>query len=472
MRRHRHAKIVATLGPASSDSATIRALVEAGADVFRLNFSHGRHEDHRQRLAIIRDVERELGRPLGVMIDLQGPKLRVGCFASGPVDLKPGQRFRLDLDETPGDRNRVNLPHPEIFAALQTGADLLVNDGRIRLRVRECGPEHADTEIITGGEISDNKGVNVPDTVLALSALTEKDRADLAYGLELDVDWVALSFVQKPQDVDELRILVGDRAAIIVKLEKPSAVAQLDGIIAATDAVMVARGDLGVELPPEEIPHLQKRIINLCRKAGKPVVVATHMLDSMVSAPVPTRAEASDVANAIYDGADAVMLSAESAAGQYPVEAVAMMERIVTRVEHDPHYRTLIDAGHPEPEATSADAVCCALRRMTSILSAAATVAYTESGYTCLRAARERPEAPLLALTPSVATARRLALVWGTHPVSVERVDSVDEMVAVACRTATAAGFAKPGQALVIAAGTPFSQAGTTNLVKVAWADG
>jgi pyruvate kinase len=470
MRRHRNAKIVATLGPASSDAETIRALVVAGADVFRLNFSHGNHDDHRQRLDMIRAIEADLGRPIGVMMDLQGPKLRVGRFADGPVDLKPGDRFRLDLDDAPGDRQRVRLPHPEIFAALKPGDHLLINDGRVRLMVVDCDERHADTEVVVGGEVSDNKGVNVPDTQLALSALTDKDREDLVYGLELGVDWVALSFVQKAEDVEELRGLVGERAAIIVKLEKPGAIDQLEAIVEATDAVMVARGDLGVELPPEEIPHLQKRIISACRRAGKPVVVATHMLDSMVDAPVPTRAEVSDVANAVYDGADAVMLSAESAAGRYPVPAVDMMDRILRRVEHDPHYRRVIDAGQPEPRATSADAVCCALRRMGSILSAAVTVTYTSSGYSCLRTARERPEMPILGLTPNAATARRLALVWGTHPVLVETVDAVEDMVETARRVAVDQGFATPGQALVVAAGMPFGQSGTTNLVRVAWA--
>lgn len=470
MRRHRHAKIVATLGPASSDAETIRALADAGADVFRLNFSHGSHEEHSQRLEAIRTIEAGQGRPIGVMMDLQGPKLRVGRFADGPVYLKPGERFRLDMDEAPGDRQRVRLPHPEIFAALQPGHHLLINDGRVRLRVTDCGPQHADCEVIAGGEVSDNKGVNVPDTRLALSALTDKDRTDLAYGLELGVDWVALSFVQKPEDVEELRELIAGRAAIIVKLEKPGAVDRLDAIIEATDAVMVARGDLGVELPPEEIPYLQKRIVDLCRAAGKPVVVATHMLDSMVAAPVPTRAEVSDVANAIYDGADAVMLSAESAAGQYPVEAVSMMDRIIARIESDPHYRKVVDAEQPMPKPSSADAVCRALVRMSAVLDAAVTITYTDSGYTCLRAARERPETPILALTPSVVTARRLALCWGAHAVTVEHVETVDDMVEVARQVALREGFARSGQALVIAAGMPFGQSGTTNLVRVAWA--
>ena len=401
MKRQRNAKIIATLGPASSDEKTIRALAEAGADVFRINFSHGAHAEHATRVAVIRQVEEQTGRPIGVMMDLQGPKLRVGQFGSGPVTLQAGQHFRLDLDESPGDDRRVCLPHPEIFAAVSPGADLLINDGRIQLRVLDSARDWADTEVIIGGEISDRKGVNVPGVVLPLSALTDKDRADLDFGLGLDVDWVALSFVQRPEDVEELRDLVAGRAAILSKLEKPAAIEQLDAVVEASDAVMVARGDLGVEMPPQDLPHIQKRISQMCRRLGKPVVIATHMLDSMVLAPVPTRAEASDVANAVYDGVDAVMLSAESAAGQYPVEAVQMMDQIIQGVERDPHYRKTVDAHHPEPDVTEADAVCCALRRITGILSAVVNVTYTDSGFTALRAARERPDAAILALTPN-----------------------------------------------------------------------
>lgn len=471
MRRQANAKIVATLGPASSDAAVIRALFEAGADVFRLNFSHGVHEDHQQRLAMIRQIEQETGRPIGVLMDLQGPKLRLGTFTAGPVLLQAGDTFRLDLSDQPGDARRAPLPHPEIFAALKPDADLLLNDGRVRLRVTRCGADFADTEVVTGGELSDRKGVNVPNLLLPLSPLTDKDRQDLAFGLELGVDWVALSFVQRPEDIDELRALVGDRAGVLAKLEKPSAIDDLDGIVARADAVMVARGDLGVEMPPETVPGTQKRIIQACRQAGKPVVVATQMLESMISAPVPTRAEASDVATAVYDGADAVMLSAETASGQYPVEAVAIMNRIILQVEDDPNYRRLIDARLPTPEPTVEDAICAALRTVTGTLPVAAIVAYTTSGFTALRAARERPAAPILSLTPRLDMARRLALVWGVHAMTATLTQDVAEIVNQTCAIATAEGFARPGQAIVIAGGMPFGQAGTTNLLRIAWID-
>jgi len=469
MRRQGNTKIIATLGPASSDLATVRALFEAGADVFRLNFSHGCHEDHKRRLAIIRQVEQETGRPIGVLMDLQGPKLRLGTFAAGPALLQAGDAFRLDLSDQPGDARRTPLPHPEIFAALKPGADLLLNDGRVRLRVTRCGADFADTEVVAGGELSNHKGVNVPGVLLPLSPLTDKDRRDLACGLELGVDWVALSFVQRPEDIDELQGLVGDRAGVLAKLEKPSAIDYLDEIVARADAVMVARGDLGVEMPPETVPGTQKRIIQTCRQEGKPVVVATQMLESMISAPVPTRAEASDVATAVYDGADAVMLSAETAAGQYPVEAVAIMNRIILQVERDPNYRRLIDARLPTPEPTVEDAICAALRTVTGTLPVAAIVAYTTSGFTALRAARERPEAPILSLTPNLAVARRLALAWGVHAMQTAMTDQVTEIVNQTCAIAMAEGFAQPGQAIVIAGGMPFGQSGTTNLLRIAW---
>src|SRR5262249_58068678 len=339
MRRHRQAKIVATLGPACTTATSIRALFDAGADVFRLNFSHGTHADHRERFECLRRIESETGRPIGVMMDLQGPKLRVGKLVDGGVELKAGQRFRLDMTPVLGDALRAPLPHPEIFKAVTPGTDLLLDDGKLRLRVEECGPEFAETTVVTGGRLSDRKGVNVPGAVLPISALTEKDRTDLQVGLDLGVDWVALSFVQRPEDVAEARRLIAGRAAVLVKLEKPAAIDRLEELIELADAVLVARGDLGVEMPPEDVPALQKRITARCRAAGKPVVVATQMLDSMVHAPAPTRAEASDVATAVYDGADAVMLSAETASGEYPLEAVSMMNRIIRRVEEDPYYR-------------------------------------------------------------------------------------------------------------------------------------
>lgn len=467
MRRLRNTKIVATLGPASSSPEMIRQLWQAGADVFRLNFSHGSHEDHRTRLDILRRLEQESGRPIAVLADLQGPKLRLGAFSKGRVTLRAGQSFRLDLGVDPGDQGRASLPHPEIFAALAPGKDLLLDDGKVRLRVERCGGDFAETMVMTGGELSDRKGVNVPAAVLPISPLTDKDRRDLAFALDIGVDWIALSFVQRPEDVAEAKRLAAGRARILSKLEKPSAIEHLADIVELSDAVMVARGDLGVELPPEDVPSIQKRIIRACRHAGKPVVVATQMLESMISAPTPTRAEASDVATAVYDGADAVMLSAESAAGQYPVEAVAMMDRIICRVERDPHYRQTINAAAPIPSATDADALSAAVRQVAGILAVTATVAYTTSGSTSLRIARERPEAPILSLTPSLATARRLVLAWGVHSVHTEDAISVEDMVAKATRIAAAEGYAAPDRPLLIVAGMPFGTPGSTNLLRI-----
>ena len=475
LRRTRNAKIVATLGPASSDPAVVRQLFMAGVDVFRLNFSHGNHADHRARFELLRALEKDTGRPIGILADLQGPKLRVGSFADGPVMLAPGQAFRLDLDPAPGNAQRAVLPHPEIFAALVPGAELLLDDGKLRLVVERCGADFAETRVAVGGKLSERKGVNVPGVMLPITALTEKDRRDLAFALELGADWIALSFVQRPQDVSEARALIGDRAAIVVKLEKPSAVECLDEIVALADAVMVARGDLGVELPAEKVPPIQKRIVRACRRLGKPVIVATQMLESMIDSPVPTRAETSDVATAIYDGADAVMLSAESASGRHPLLAVQTMNRIIEQVEADPAYRQLIDASHTAARPVGAqfdvaEAVCCAMRRAVALLHAAAIVCYTRSGHTSLRAARERPESPILSLTPSMATARRLALVWGVHSVHIGDVADVDQMTAQACDVARRDRFAEAGQFIVAIAGMPFGTPGTTNLMRIATA--
>ena len=470
MRRTRNAKIVATLGPTSSDKDTVRRLFLAGVDVFRLNFSHGSPSDHRARFAILRELEQETGRPIGILADLQGPKLRVGTFSDGPVMLVEGASFRLDLDPTPGDVLRAGMPHPEIFAALVPGAELLLDDGRLRLVVERCGADFAETRVAVGGKLSERKGVNVPGVVLPITALTAKDRRDLALALEEGADWIALSFVQRPEDVAEARALIGDRAAIVSKLEKPSAIDRLDEIVALSDAVMVARGDLGVEMPAERVPTIQKRIIRSCRHAGKPVIVATQMLESMIDSPVPTRAEASDVATAIYDGADAVMLSAESASGQFPVEAVKMMNRIIEQVEGDAQYRQLIDASHTaaRPGGDVAEAICCAMRRAVSLLQAAAIVCYTSSGHTSLRAARERPESPILSLTPSIGVARRLALVWGVHSVHIADVSDVSQMTDLACEVASSEKFADSGQTIVAIAGMPFATPGTTNLMRIA----
>jgi len=464
-----NAKIVATLGPASADRATIEALVRAGADVFRLNFSHGTHEDHRRRLEIIRSIEADTGRPIGVLLDLQGPKLRVGTFADGPVQLAEGATFRLDLNRaTPGDATRAPLPHPEIFAALHAGAELLLDDGRLRLQVERCGVDFAETRVIAGGMLSDRKGVNVPGVVLPLSAMTQKDHADLAFGIELGCDWVALSFVQRAEDIAQAKALIQGRAGIVAKLEKPAAIANLDAILEETDAVMVARGDLGVELAAEQVPAIQKRIVRACRRLGKPVIVATQMLESMVSTPVPTRAEASDVATAIYDGADAVMLSAESASGKFPIEAVAMMDRIIRNTEADPAYRDAIEASHTAAAPNIPGAIGSAARAVAGVLDVAAMVAYTTSGASALRMARERPRTTILGITPRRETARRLALVWGVSPIVSDDVSGVDDMTEIALRMAGEQGVANPGQTIVIAAGVPFATPGTTNLLRIA----
>jgi pyruvate kinase len=468
MRRNRNAKIVATLGPSSSTEETIRALFVAGVDVFRLNFSHGTADDHRARCEAARRVAREFGRPVGILADLQGPKLRVGRFAQGAVELEPGAPFRLDLDTGPGDARRVSLPHPEIFAALERDATLLLDDGKLQLKVESFGRGHAETRVVVGGRLSDRKGVNVPGVVLPISPLTEKDHEDLRTALDMGVDWVALSFVQRPEDVDDARKLIGKRAMVLSKLEKPAAIEQLDAIVQRSDAVMVARGDLGVEMPPERVPVLQWNIVRTCRREGKPVIVATQMLESMTANPVPTRAEASDVASAIFQGVDAVMLSAESASGKYPVEAVTMMDRIIRQVESDTQYRMLLDANQEAARPNPADAVCAALRQTTHIVHAKATVTYTSSGFSAMRAARERPEAPIVSITPSRQTAARLCLVWGLHSVqSVEAMD-VDSMTALACSAALREGFAEAGDYIVIAAGVPFGIAGTTNLLRIA----
>jgi pyruvate kinase len=446
----------------------IRELFRAGADVFRLNFSHGTHDDHQATYDRIREIEAELERPIGVMADMQGPKLRIGTLEDGEVALTAGQAFRLDLDPTPGNAKRAPLLHPEIFAAISPGTVLLIDDGKLRLEVQDCTPDYADTKVITGGPLRNHKGVNLPGVILPISPITEKDRIDLEFALQLGVDWIALSFIQRPEDLIEGRRLIGDRAAIMTKVEKPAALDCLPQLIALSDAIMVARGDLGVEMPPETIPSRQKQIISACRLSGVPVVVATQMLESMISAPAPTRAEASDVATAIYDGADAVMLSAESAAGTYPKEAVTFMDRIIISTEADPAYRGLLHARDGEPEATGADAISAAASQVAATLSTAAIVNYTMSGSTALRAARQRPSVPILVLTNAIRTARRLAVLWGAHCVQTDDVSNTQEMVEKASRIAVREGFANLGDTLAITAGVPFKTPGTTNILRIA----
>ena len=471
MRRHRKIKIVATLGPASSDKATIRALWEAGADVFRLNMSHGTHADIAARHAIIRQIEAEVGRPIAILADLQGPKLRVGVFAGDAADLAEGQRFRLDLSEAPGDASRVQLPHPEIFAALEPGSTLLVNDGKIRLRVESCGADFADCIVTVGGTISNRKGVNVPDVVLPLAALSEKDRRDLEFACELGVDWLALSFVQRPEDVAEARALARGRASILSKIEKPAAVKAFDSILAVSDGIMVARGDLGVECPVQAVPPIQKRLVRAARSAAKPVIVATQMLESMIESPMPTRAEVSDVATAIYEGADAVMLSAESAAGQYPVQAVATMNAVAIEVESDPVYREVIEASRKVNRRTVADGIVSAAREIAETTDIKAICCFSQSGTTASLVARERPRVPIIALTPLVGTARKLCLTWGAHCVLVEPQERFKGAVLSAARAARADGFAGTSDFIVVTAGVPFNVQGTTNILRVAPCD-
>ncbi|WP_431286003.1 pyruvate kinase [Humitalea sp. 24SJ18S-53] len=468
MRRRRRTKIIATLGPASATVDIIGRLFQAGADVFRLNFSHGSHEDHAARIAMIREVERKFGRPIGILADVQGPKLRVGKFQAGRVQLVAGQQFRLDMSPTPGDVRRVQLPHPEILAAAGIGTHLLLDDGKLKLRVLRRRDDHLETEVVLGGPLSDRKGVNVPDVALPIPALTPKDRLDLEFVLPLGIEYIGLSFVQRPEDVAECQAICDGRAWVMVKMEKPQAVENLDGILALADCVMVARGDLGVEMPTEDVPLVQKRIVRAARALGKPVVVATQMLESMITAPSPTRAEASDVATAVFDGADAVMLSAETAAGQYPFEAVNIMDRIVARVEGDPDWRRMTDAARPEPERTSAGAISAAARQVAHTISAEAIATFSATGSTTLRVARERPDCPILGLTTSEQVARRMAVIWGVHPSLTADAHSMTDMVSKATRAAIGEGFARPGQEIVVTAGVPFGTPGTTNALRVA----
>jgi len=469
MRRLRRAKIVATLGPASSDRATIARLFEAGADVFRINMSHTTHDRMRELVATIRSVETEFERPIGILVDLQGPKLRLGTFTNGSVTLVKDDLFRLDSDPTPGDARRVQLPHPEILAAIESGHTLLLDDGKVRLVAVEKEGSTVLTRVVVGGKLSDRKGVSLPDTVVPYSALAAKDLSDLEAALDAGTDWIALSFIQRPEDIAEAKKITRGRAAVMAKIEKPQAVNRLDEILEITDALMVARGDLGVEMPLEKVPGIQKQMTRMARRAGKPVVVATQMLESMIASPVPTRAEVSDVATAIYEGADAVMLSAESAAGQFPVEAVATMNRIAEEVERDPTYRSIIQAQRAEPEPTGADAIADAARQIAETLDLAAVICWTSSGATGLRMARERPRPPIVAISPNLSTGRKLSLVWGVHCVVARDARDQDDMVDRACRIAFRDAFSKSGQRVIIVAGVPLGTPGATNMLRIAF---
>lgn len=469
MRRSRNVKIVATLGPASSSPEMLEKLFLAGVDVFRINMSHTRHDLLRQLHRDIRAVEARLKRPIGILADLQGPKIRIGTFSGGEAHIEAGSHFVFDTDETPGDASRVFLPHPEIFAAARPGGNLLLNDGRLRVEIVEAAPRRLLTRVIFGGTLSDRKGVNLPDTVIPIPALTEKDRADLEAAAAIGVDWIALSFVQRADDVAEARKMIAGRAGVMAKIEKPAALTVLDEILEIADGLMVARGDLGVELPLETVPAKQKQITRAARRVGKPVIVATQMLESMIVEPVPTRAEVSDVATAVYEGADAIMLSAESATGAWPDKAVATMDRIAQAVERDSLYRGIITAQRYEPQPTSADAISSAARSISETLKLAAIVCYTGSGSTGLRMSRERPDTPVIALTPIPATARRLALVWGLHCVLTEDARDLDDMVTRASRIAREEGFAESGQRIIITAGLPLGTPGATNMIRIAY---
>ncbi|TQS71467.1 pyruvate kinase [Rhodobacteraceae bacterium] len=473
MRRLRNVKIVATLGPSSSDYETIRGLFEAGADVFRLNMSHGTQDEQRARYDIIRKVEEDLGRPIAVLADLQGPKLRVGTFADDEAELVEGASFRLDLSDTPGSQERVCLPHPEIFAALEAGSSLLVNDGKIRLKVEECGEDFANCTVIVGGTISNRKGVNVPDVVLPLAALSPKDKKDLEFACQLGVDWLALSFVQRAEDVLEAKALAQGRAAVLSKIEKPAAVRCYEEILEVSDGIMVARGDLGVELPVQNVPPIQKKLVRKARAAAKPVIVATQMLESMIESPVPTRAEVSDVATAIYEGADAVMLSAESAAGRYPIEAVQTMNNVAEQVEGDYTYREVISASRSSTvrRQTIADGIVAAAREIAETTEIAAICCYSQTGTSVRLVARERPNVPIVAMSPITKTLRQICLTWGAHATRCDEVGRFKMAVVNAARAAREFGFADVSDQILVVAGVPFNVQGTTNILRVAPCD-
>jgi pyruvate kinase len=465
--RRRKVRVLATLGPASSTPEMITQLYRAGADAFRINMSHGNQEDKATLIAAIRTLEKRIGRPMTVLVDLQGPKLRIGSFAGGRAALLTGELFRLDHDVSEGDTTRVCLPHREVFAALKPNTRLLLDDGKVVLRVIAKTEDTIQTRVEVGGVLSNSKGLNVPDVVVPLAAMTAKDRSDLAFALEQGVDWVALSFVQRPEDLAEARKLIAGRASLLAKIEKPAALDCLEDIIEMADAVMVARGDLGVELPPEAVPPAQKRIVETARRMGRPVVVATQMLESMITAPTPTRAEVSDVATAIYDGADAVMLSAESAAGAWPAESVGMMDRIAISVEADPGHAARMHFTETLADPTTADALSAAAFDIARTVSAACIICFTMSGSTARRVARERPVVPILVLTPSPDTARRLGLLWGTHAVKTRDVTSFEEMVDKSKRMALRHGLAKAGDRVIVMAGVPFRTPGSTNVLHV-----
>ena len=466
----RRTKILATLGPATSTPEKVRELVEAGANIFRLNFSHGDHKGHQKMVEIIRGIEQKSGKLIGILADMQGPKLRIGQFEKGKIELQKGQTIRFDLDSAPGNETRVNLPHPEILEVLTEGNMVYLDDGNVHARITGKGADYVEAVIECGSVLSDRKGLNIPDAIIPLPALTEKDRIDLTAALEMGVDWIAQSFVQTPADVAEAKEIIAGRAALMAKIEKPSALDHLDEIIDLADGIMIARGDLGVEIPPEDVPAKQKHIIHQAREAGKPVVVATQMLESMIKNPRPTRAEASDVSTAVYDGTDAVMLSAETASGTYPVEAVKMMSRICCRTERSRDYEKIMDASHPETLSNSSDAITEAAYYVAQTIEAAFIVTYTASGSTALRMARQRPSVPILCLTSDFNVARQMSVSYGINAVHTSdfRQDDFTGPARYAAEIAVDKKIGQSGQKFVMTAGVPLGEPGSTNLMRIA----
>ena len=471
LRRNRNVKIVATLGPSSSTEEMVSRLFEEGVDVFRLNLSHGLHDEIKKRHEIIRKVENKFRRPICILADLQGPKLRCGDFKDKQAELVAGQTFVFDNERALGNSKRVYLPEFEVFKSLKKDSKVLVNDGKIKLVVKEVSENFVSTEVLVGGIISDKKGINVPDQLLPLSALSKKDLSDLEFVCNLGIEWLGLSFVQRAKDIKEAKKIVRGRAAILSKIEKPSAVDAFDEILEETDAVMIARGDLGVELPIETLPPIQKRLVRQCRDSGKPVIVATQMMESMINSPVPTRAEVSDVAQAIYEGADAVMLSAESAVGNYPIEAVRTMNSIATEVEKEKTYRQLIESSRTPLKGDVSDAITVAAREVAETTNVKVICCFTETGTTASLTSRERPKVPIIALTPKITIARRLTLNWGFHCIVTEELERFKMAVVNAAKAARMYGFANNDDKIIVIAGVPFNVSGTTNILRVAPAD-
>lgn len=469
--RNRQTKIVATLGPASGNPEMMSKLYQAGVDVFRMNFSHGTHEAHRKNLETARALEKEFGRPIAMLADLQGPKNRIGKFANDYIEVKEGHVIRFDLDATLGDESRVCLPHPEVIAAMKKDDEILLDDGKVRVKVTEKGKDYLVCKVIAGSKLSNNKGFNIPGVIIPMPALTDKDRVDLDAALEMGADWVAQSFVQTAADVAETKKIINGRAALMAKIEKPSALQFFTEILDHCDGIMLARGDLGVEIPPEDVPSVQKRIVRQTRDAGKPIIVATQMLESMIESPRPTRAEASDVATAVYDGTDAVMLSAETAAGKYPVEAVEIMDRICTSTESDDTYHAIMRSNHPQTEMDASDSITVAANNVARDIKAVCIANYTTSGGTTLRTARQRPDVPILSLTQNIATARKLTLSYGVHPFHMKEINSFAETVEWATKLSKEKGLAKKGERIVLTAGVPFGTPGSTNVLRIAWVE-